>query len=661
MSHEQEPFVWNTRIRLSWVGGLLVLGVTMAVFLPILGHDFVVWDDDLHVYANPRLRTVNWDTVVSFWRTPYAQLYMPLTYTVWAAGTWLSRVLSLGPDWAGLLHGINLICHLGSVWVLYQLHHMLAEGDMAGNSVRCVVAAAVGAVVFGIHPLQVEAVAWVSGLKDVLSGCFVLVAVWQYGYAAQAQTRPTWWKHYSVATVAYTLALLAKPMAVVTPLLAGLLAVGKLRQSWRAAGWALGGWLIVALAWTVGTKGLQPDGLLEEVPTVAERGLVAVHAIGWYLEKLLWPLGLGPDYGQTPQVVLAHHWSWMVGGVLGGGLLLLCWLGRRWGLGLAAGVFVVGLAPALGFVPFAFQAYSTVADRYAYLALAGAALGVSAVLRRWGNRGVVWGLSVLVVALLAWRSAQQVAIWRNTVTLFTHTLDINPRSSLAHNNLGLVMAQQGALDQAVQHFRTAIAHKPRWASAHYNLGKALTLQGDPAQAVTHYTVALEIRPHWTEAHNNLGIALAAQGKYDEAVVQYTAALLTQPDSADAYYNLGHALSRLGRTTEAMAAYRAALRWRPGWPPAAVSLAWLLVTEEPTAPRIAEAIALAEQACRATDYQDPIALHTLATAYAADGRPEEARQAAQNALRLARAQGKTSLVTQIETQWPSVRQVLHDTP
>jgi protein O-mannosyl-transferase len=421
------------------------------------------------------------------------------------------------------------------------------------------------------------------------------------------------------------------------------------------------------------------------------RPVITADTLTFYLGKLVWPISLGPDYGRTPQVVLEQGWE-MLQGLVPVGLGLIVWWGwrrLRW-LKLAAGVFIVGLLPVLGFVPFMFQAISTVADRYVYLALLGPALGLAWGIRQIGRwRGVWVGLG-LVFTLLGLCTGQQVRVWQNTVTLFTRALQVNPRSVLAYNNLGLALAQHGQLDAAITQYRAALRINPNAVEAHYNLGNALQRQGQRAQAITHYTEAVRLKPHWVEAYNNLGNTLDDDGRAEEAITYYQAALRLQPDFAEAhnnlgtawlkqgrltealeqfriathlkptwaeaYYNLGLVFDRQGKAGEAIAAYWTAHRLRPGWPQVALPLAWLLVRQQPaSAPAVAEAIALAEQACQATAYQDATALYVLAVAYQTAGDEARARTTAQHALSLATAAGNIPFSTRIAAEFLSTVQ------
>jgi tetratricopeptide (TPR) repeat protein len=640
-------YCWDARLT-TGVALLLVLGLLM-VFGPVTQHDFVVWDDDLHVYANPYLNPVTWTHIATFWRGPYEHLYIPLTYTVWAAVAWMSQTGYPDVMPAEPFHRLNLLLHIGSVLVVYRLGLLLLKQQAAPRH-QTVLAATLGACVFGLHPLQVEAVAWVSGLKDLLCGWWAVLALWQY--LAFVQSVPGWKRvaHYCLATGAFGCALFSKPTAVVVPVMTGLLAIGGLGQTWHQALRALGGWLLLALGWSIWTKNQQPDVALTFVAALWSRPLIALDAIAFYLSKLVWPVNLVPDYGRTPQLVLEQGRGLMTSVLpLGLGVLLWHWRAQCQGLWLAGGVFLAALAPMLGLVPFMFQAYSTVADRYVYLATVGVALGVGWVCQRLGRWPGVWIAGALFMSLLAWYSAQQVPIWRDTTTLLRHTLQVNPQSAMAHNNLGLTLAQQGRLDEALPSFQRAVQLRPDLAEAHYNLGKGLTLLGDFDAAISHHTTALQYRPGWAEAHNNFGVTLAAQGQHAAALTQYAKALILKPAWADVYYNMGNVLVQQGRHTEASTAYRAALHSRTVWLPAATSLARLLTTHFASSPEaLREAVELAEQACRATAYRNAAALYMLAFAYHTAGQSSKAVHAAETALARATATGNSSLVHEIET-------------
>jgi tetratricopeptide (TPR) repeat protein len=342
----------------------------------------------------------------------------------------------------------------------------------------------------------------------------------------------------------------------------------------------------------VWSKWQQPDAAMNFIVPLWNRPVIVADALAFYLGKLLWPVSLGPDYGRPPLLVLHQGWWLLTGGVpvlLGFGV----WWGRHWlpGIILGAKLFTVALLPVSGWVPFFFQGYSTVADRYVYLAVIGPALAVGWAVGRVQSVKFVLVTTGLCIALLGWRSAQQVGIWHDTMTLFTHALQVNPRSALAHSKLGTVFAQQARYAEAMAHYAQALQLNPHYATVYNNLGLVLFQQGQPAEAMAHYTKALQLKPDFTAAYSNLGFALADQGRVDEAIVQYHQALQLDPEAAEVHYNLGNVLRLQGQLEQALTHYIQAVQLKPAWAEAHNNLGSSL----DDAGRISEAITHYQQA------------------------------------------------------------------
>ncbi|MCZ6872977.1 MAG: tetratricopeptide repeat protein [bacterium] len=672
-----------SRIQLSSLLRWALIIVTVTVFYPVVHFDFVDWDDNMFIFDNPHFQPVTWQHLWVFWSTSYAQLYIPLTYTIWGALVWLSQTLMPGQLTAQPFHALNLLLHVSSVLVVYQIGLRVFYRERRQPDRQAVSAAAVAALVFALHPLQIESLAWVSGMKDVLCGYLALVAIWQFVAYMQAPPQPQR-LHYGLATGAFVLALMAKPAAVTVPVIAGLLAIVWLKHPPAQTLRPLGGWMLIAIAWAVLTKMHQPELYVHFIPPVWTRPVIAADALTFYLGKLIWPAGLTVHYGRTPQVVLAHGWGYLTllaPLALGGGL----WWFRRhvMGLTVAIGILIICLLPVLGFIPFEYQNDSTVADRYIYLAMLGPALGLGWIVRQNGQYRSVWVFSCLIVVLLGWRSMNHLPVWHNTMTLFTHTLRVNPNSDVAHNNLGTKLLQQGKTKQAIFHYRKLLQINHTSHVAHYNLAQALYAEGQVNDAIAHFTQALKLQPAWPQAHNNLASALLQQGKIDRAIQHYRQAIQFQPDwmmphhnlgvalmrqgnidaaitlfsqatemapvFAHAPYNLAKLLQQKGRLAEAANAFRETLRRRPDWPQAANELAWLLLSQStPSSHNITEAVRLAKYASHAKDNRDPTTLYTLAVAYGAAGKWPAATETARQALKVAEATGDTIRTAQIQT-------------
>jgi tetratricopeptide (TPR) repeat protein len=324
------------------------------------------------------------------------------------------------------------------------------------------------------------------------------------------------------------------------------------------------------------------------------RPVIAADALTFYFGKLFWPVNLGPDYGRSPLVVWHHGWGLFTGGIP----LLLgisLWWGGRWlkGVSLGALIFTWALLPVLGWVPFFFQGYSTVADRYVYLAMLGPALAVGWLILRVQPVQVVIVTTGLCLALLGWRSVQQVQIWQNTMTLFTHALHVNPGSALAHNKVGTALAERGHFDAARAHYAQALQLNPHYATVYNNLGLVLLQQGQSEAAIVHYTKAIQLKPDFTAAYSNLGFALAEQGRVEEAIAQYRQALQHDAEAAEVHYNFGNVLRRQGQLAQALTHYGQAVKSRPSWAEALNNLASTL----DDLGRTADAIVYYQQALR----------------------------------------------------------------
>ena len=593
---------------------LLVLA-TVVTFWPVFGHQFLSYDDPVVIYKNPFLRQPSFENFLHFWRYPYESLYTPLTYTVIALAAWLPWLLqgaaatAFRPD-PRIFHSLNLFLHLLSVLSVWQIirlllgrvqhRHTLPAGRDDPLPVEW--AACCGALLFAIHPIQIEPVAWAAGLKDVLSGLLSLTAVRYYLLSVDATpasraSRLRYW----LATGVFVLALLAKPTAVVVPVIAWILAAWGWQRTWRDQIAGLMPWLAIALAWGLLTRWVQPGTVLDFKPAFWARPLIAGDAVIFYLYKLIWPLGFGPDYGRTPEYVLQHGWLYLSGSVAWI-LAAWIWLKRKklpW-LAATTGVFVIGLLPVLGLISFSFQRYSTVADRYVYLAMLGPALALAWVLRR-PKKYVAAAGSAIVLGVFLLSSIFQVPHWQNNITFFQHALKINSASSFSHNNLGLVYAAGGRQEEAIQHFTAALRIEPEFPVAHLNLANALLAQDRNREAIQHYDEAIRIAPNFARAYTNKGVALTKQKRYAEAIEAHRKALALEPEFADAYDNLGDALMRQGKLQEAEQNFTRALNLDPGHAQAHINLGIALAMQnrfEEAIPHLSEALRLQPDSARA---------------------------------------------------------------
>jgi tetratricopeptide (TPR) repeat protein len=502
------------------VPALLVLA-TLVVFAPVARHDFVTWDDDAFVYQNPDLNPPTRESVRRLWSG-----MNPLTNTTYALlalagpaprGTSVSATMD-----PRLFHGVNLVLHALAALVVYAILRGFVGAAWAAGA---------GALLFAIHPVQVEPVAWATGLKDVLCGLLSVVALDQYLRHARGGPRAR--AHWLAATTAFGLALLAKPTAVTVPLAAWVLDRWLLDRSWRASLASLAAWFAVAAAWGLVAKATQSEHELDFVTPFWGRPLLAADALAFYATKVVVPIDLGVDYGRTPERVLAWGWSWcalIVGGVVAVAVILRA--ARRPWATASVGLFVAGLVPVLGLVPFHFQHYSTVADRYLYTSMLGPALAIAWIASRHAGKATTSAVA-LATGTLAVLAAHQLAYWHDSASLLQHAIDVNPGSWAARDNLGGVLSSAGRLDEALAEYEEAVRLKPDAADIQYNLANVLLQLGRPDDAVAHYAEALRLDPTFVPAHFNWASILVRQGHLDDAIAHYAEAVRVRPDFAAA--------------------------------------------------------------------------------------------------------------------------------
>jgi protein O-mannosyl-transferase len=603
-----EVFVSKRRpIESSWATWLhlaFLAAVTLLAYYPAW-HGGMLWDDDAHI---TRLDLRSLQGLWRIWFEPGAtQQYYPLAHSAFwlQARLWGDQVLGY--------HLVNIGLHALSAFLVVVIMRRLA---LPG--------AVLAGVVFALHPVQVESVAWMTELKNTLSGALYLGALLAYLGFDRSRQRGS----YALAMVLFVLALLSKTVTATLP--AALLVVFWWQRgtvSWRhdvrplAPFFLLGAAAGATTVWVermfIGARGAE-FGF-----PAAERILIAGRAFVFYLWQLLWPANLLFVYPRWD--IDAGTWWQYLFPAAAAALLFAAWrLRARTRAPLAALLFFgITLAPALGFVnvyPFRF---SFVADHFQYLASLGLIVSVAAALdgllvrvKAPSPATVRGGLVLAVGVTLGVLTWQQSRLYADAGTLYRETLRRNPRAWLMHLNLG-AMAGHGsdaALREAEAHFKAALAIRPDEAQLRNNLGTTWALMGRHADALEEHRAAVRLAPGYAEAYLNLGSDLGHLGRYEEAVEAYRTALDIKPGLATASYDLGVALLQLGRREEAISRVREALRLQPDYPEARRTLDDLVSeTKEAALPGRGEN----------ENDTDALTHASLATTLASAGRLEEA--------------------------------------
>src|SRR6266571_4161992 len=562
----------------SWLVPALIAVVTFATFLPALHNQFVNWDDDKNFLENPHYRGLGWTQLTWMWTTHMGH-YIPLTWMTFGLDYLLWGMNPLG------YHLTNLLLHAANAVVFFFITRRLLTRALPSPSERghtLAVSAAFAALVFAIHPLRVESVAWATERRDVLSGLFYLSAVLAYLRACDREERGRGW--YWGAVALFAGALLSKSMAVNLPVVLMILDVYPLRRLGESIGWRskparriyvekIPFVLLAAVASAIAVMAQFSIHAALPLAQLSVPGRLAVSAYGlsFYLGKMIVPVNLSPLY-ELPRTVSPWAMPFILSFGLAIAITAIVLPLRRRMLGLPAAwlAYLVVLLPVLGI----FQSGPQIAaDRYTYLAgLGWAILAGAGLLSCWRSsrrsktgtpaNWLLAGIAFCVVVGLGVLTWNQVQVWHDSEKLWSHAAAIDPRSPVGQYSLGLALVRQGKLTEAIEHFKTALQIKPEYPDAHTNVGAALADQGKLAEAIDYYREALQSKPGYAIAHINWGVALAQQGKPAEAIEHYRQALQLKPDSAEAHANWGLALADQGKLAEAIDHYRQALQIKP---------------------------------------------------------------------------------------------------
>jgi protein O-mannosyl-transferase len=487
--------------------------VACVVFLPALGGGFLPWDDESNLVTNRAWR--------GFGPAQLGWMLTAFHKGHWIPVTWLSFALDFtiwGMEPRGY-HLTNVLLHAANAGLVGLLAARLIRAGGEAAAAARLVGGAAAALVWALHPLRVESIAWVTERRDVLSGFFFLLAL--LGYLRAAREERAWRSRwYGFSLIAFALALGSKSMTVSLPVVLLILDVYPLRR-WRGVGdrarlaekipFALLGLLAGAVAMVAVRAGGSASSLADL--GIGQRLAISAYGLAFYLWKSLVPVGLSPLYE------LPLHLDPLTPVYVASMVLVVAMTAaavavrRRWPWLLAAwAAYVVMLLPVVGIVHNGPQ---IAADRYTYLpSLPFALLAGQAVAILWRRRWTV-AVPAALVSLLALVTVEQIRVWRDAEALWTRALAVSP-SAIAHASLGVVLDERGQPDAAIARYAQALRINPRLAYAQNSWGIALARQGRWGEAARHYEEALALDPGYAEAHLNLAAALQRLGRYADA-------------------------------------------------------------------------------------------------------------------------------------------------
>jgi protein O-mannosyl-transferase len=539
--------------------GAVFLASTVAItYWPALSGDFVL--DDRQLMSSELITSP--DGLGRIWFTAEGDDFWPVTSTTF----WVEwRLWGLRP--AGY-HVVNVVLHIAACLLLWRILNVF---EIPG--------AFLAALLFAVHPVNVESVAWIAQRKNTLAMVFFLLSILSYlrfDLGAPASLRPatdthrrpaadSWW--YWLSLAAGLLAMLSKGSVIILPAVLLLLIWWRRPVTWSDA-LRLAPFCVLAMILTYVNMWFQTHGreiVLRDV-TFAQRLAGAGGVVWFYLAKALAPVRLSFLYPQweihSSELV---WWLPLAAAIVITGLL--AWKrDRRWGrpLLLAWAFVCVALLPVMGFTDVGYMKYSLVADHYQHIALIGVvALVAAACAHYFGELAQLWRILLasgvaLIAGILAYATWTQSALYGGPIPLYTAALVDHPGSWVAHNEIGRALTDSGKFDEAIGHFEQSLQLKPDYVEAENNLAAALSDAGRFAEASQHYQKALKLKPNSAEAYANFGNALARAGDLQAALARYETSLRLNPKRAETHNDYGFVLARLGQTEKAIEEYRAAL-------------------------------------------------------------------------------------------------------
>ena len=544
--------------------------VCFYAFLPALSAGFVNWDDEVGFLENPHYRGLG-----------ASQIWWMLTTTRlghWSPVAWISW----GMDYAlwGLAppgyHFTSLLLHAVAAGLFVLLARQLIGAGFSGAAPTAAVAggALLAALVWGVHPLRTESVAWVSGRRDVLCGLLSIAAVLAYlrGVRAGGPIERRWW---AISVLLYAGALGSKAIAITLPVSFLVLDAYPLRRlglDRRALILEKVPYAVLAAGAAVMTVVARQDP--GNITSYGDYGIgariaLAGYTFWFYPSRFVWPVSLSPMYELPAQVGLTQLRFLLPLLAVIAITFVLVPLRHRWPAGLAAWAHsAIVLLPVSGFVHSGYQlAY----DRYSYLSGMGFAILVGAGLT-WAfadeqaparRRLLATAAAVLIVATLGAASWIQAGVWSTSETLWRRATQLDPTCSICASNLGRVIARPGRFADAEAYVRRAIALRPNRPGPHENMAVIATMQGRHAEAEEEFRKVVAIRPNHGSSRNNLAVAMANQGRFKEAEKELQEAVRLAPTLLDPPANLAAIYVRQGRHAEAIPLLRGVLAQDPG--------------------------------------------------------------------------------------------------
>jgi len=604
----------HSRWTLFGISSFLI-AITWAVFGQTFGHQFINYDDPLYVLDNAHVRAgLTWRGILWAFTHVHSQNWHPLTTISHMLDC---QLFGVNP---GAHHLMNVFFHSIAAVLLFILLAQITDGPSSPRDESVRLADRTGgiwmsgfvAAVFAIHPLRVESVAWIAERKDALSGTFFMLTLIAYA----AYTRKESLGRYVTMSILFACGLMSKPMLITTPVILLLLDYWPFNRFTKSTASKLVIEKIPLFALSVGscvaTLWAQNFALgSTQFLPLQWRITNALFSYFEYVRQVFWPVDLIPFYVHPENRL--ELWRLLVAAVVLIVLTAIAFIRRRKNPYLIVGWlwYLVMLIPVIGIVQVGLQGH---ADRYTYLPQVGLDIALVWLIwdltKSWRQQKIVLsGAGAFVVGALSILSWKQTTHWRDTETLWRHTLAVTPDSDVAHAGLGGILFVRGQIDESIDHYESALRLRDGNVAAHFGLGRALAAKQKIDPAIFHFQKALSIQPDYIAASNDLGVLFARKGEIKKAIAAWQQSLSFDPENADA----------------------------------ATNIAWVRATAaDPDLRDGREALELAQRALRGGG-ENAVVLRTLAAAQAENGQFAKAIATCQRGEQLAQKNGDRAMI------------------
>ncbi len=517
---------------------ILLMVAILVVYWQVQYFDFIDLDDNIYVIENPYVQSgLSYQGLIWAFSTTHTTNWHPLTWLSFMLDYDLYRLNPAGYHWT------NILFHIANTILLF-----LVLKRMTGEAWK----SSFVAILFAIHPINVESVAWIAERKNVLSTFFWLLTMLTYVFYAESPSV----KRYLLILISFIMGLMVKPMLVTLPIVLLILDYWPLnriqsghRETSKRYPWAdiipllrekLALFVIAGISSIVTVYAAMTGGAIRSLDSFPMDVRIANAFVSYvmYLNKMVWPQNLAAFY---PHEGMIAQWKVVAAclSILGFTVFVLYASRRFRYLSMGWFWYLVTMVPVIGLVQVGYHA---MADRYAYIPLIGIFIIIS-----WGiadifsqltkRKGLIMSSAAIFVFIYAMAAWQQVQYWQNSMTVFQHALNVTKNNYQAHQGMGNVLLHQGKIESAIEHYMEALRFKPDHAEVLNNLGMALMYQGKYEEAMSQYRGALQIKPNQAKVYNNMGVLMAKEGKLESAIAQFHEALRIDPGFAGAKGNL----------------------------------------------------------------------------------------------------------------------------